>query len=246
MPEGSPALTSTLALTTVPGSLRGPEDTGALAVADHAPPPFSRLFNEPSKIHTPFASPCSPSAGKLFTGRSSAGIIECASIPSPCHASPRVGHATFHIAVPAAITIAVIIAVTIAIAFTVAATVTTIIIMMTTTKMPCSDRCCPMVAVLLLQLESPLLSPLPPLHPYHLFHLRRHSALATITVIPATAPSLPPLPSPPLWHCHLCHPCRHNTVASAIPTAITLSPPPLRLSPRHHAATDAALGTAIL
>ena len=67
---------SALVLTTVPGSPRGPEDTGALAIADHAPPPFSRLFNEPSKICTLFALPCSPSAGELFTGHSSASIIE--------------------------------------------------------------------------------------------------------------------------------------------------------------------------
>ena len=63
-------------LTTVPGSLRGPEDTDALAIADHAPPPFSRLFNEPSKIRTLFTLPYSPSAGELFTGHSSASIIE--------------------------------------------------------------------------------------------------------------------------------------------------------------------------
>ena len=174
-------------------------------------PPFPPDFPM-SKTHAPFTLPCSP-VGELFISHTSTSVIECACIPSPCHALPHIGHATFCVAIPAAI----------AIAITIAATVTTITMTTTTTKMPHGDRHCSVAAVLLLQLLLPLPSPPPPHCPHRLCHLHCCGTLATITAIPTAAPSLPPLPSLPPSHCHLHHPHCHDTIAST--TAVITKAP---------------------
>ena len=102
-PEGSPSLVSTSTFKTMLATQGGPEDTGALAAADHAPPPSSRVSNEPSKALASLRLASQPESRRTvhllrrhqcYRARTHALAVSI----NPSHtiiASPRLGHATF-------------------------------------------------------------------------------------------------------------------------------------------------------